>query len=167
MPVYNYTRIRPLDLLQVASDQGANVTLSAAIAAIQTHNGQTHDCPQCVDQNNNPTGWITIPISNGTAQVICTICDGNLKTTNQWMPDPNNQGKFITLNINGAGALVANNTLQYSSNVANGQWTSSNPDAATININTGLASGVAAGNTTITYTVGNYNTSIQLVVTAQ
>lgn len=162
---YIYTRIRPLDLLQVSNDQGAETTLSAAIAAIQANGNMTHICPKCQDQGGNPTGWNTIPITGSTATVICTVCEGFLKTVQTFMPDPNKPGNYIALVISGGVTVVAAQTLQLVASVVGGVWSSSDQTKATINAQNGLATGVAAGTSTITYTVGNYSTTLLLTVT--
>ncbi|WP_165917267.1 gliding motility-associated C-terminal domain-containing protein [Flaviaesturariibacter aridisoli] len=51
-----------------------------------------------------------------------------------------------------AQALCAGSTATLTPSIAGGAWTSSNPAAATIS-NTGVLTGVAAGNTQLTYTV--------------
>jgi hypothetical protein len=57
-----------------------------------------------------------------------------------------------TLSVCAPGAFAVN-TTQLSHPVAGGVWTSSDPTKATINSSTGLVTGVAAGTTTITYTL--------------
>ena len=47
----------------------------------------------------------------------------------------------------------ANNTITFTSNVSGGSWSSSNTSVASIISNTGVLSSIAAGSTTITYTV--------------
>lgn len=76
-------------------------------------------------------------------------------------------GSFITVNENsnciypsfGAGALsgstqlCVNSTSQYSSTVAGGSWSSSNPSVLTISTTNGMASAIAAGTAYLYYTV--------------
>jgi gliding motility-associated-like protein len=58
-------------------------------------------------------------------------------------------------NIVSTGSVVCyNGVLQLSNLTPNGTWSSSSPNYATVSSN-GLVSGVAAGNTTINYVVGN------------
>lgn len=165
MPNYNYTRIRPVDLLEVSADQGGDTTLSAAIAAIQANGNMTHVCPKCQDQNGNPTGWNIIPITGSTTRVICTVCNGNLKTSQVYIPDANKPGSYITLIISGGNTVVAAQTLQLASSVAGGVWSSSDVTKATINEASGLATGVAAGTSTITYTLSTNSATMVLTVT--
>ena len=166
MSTYVYSRIRAVDLLEVANDQGGATTLTAAIAAIQSNGNMTNVCPKCLDQGGNPTGWNTIPTAIGTTKVLCTVCQGNLKTVQTYMPDPKNAGNFIALVISGnINIKLSAATSQLSSNVSGGSWTSGTPGTATINSQTGLVTAVAAGTTVITYTSGEYSTTVTFTVT--
>ena len=56
--------------------------------------------------------------------------------------------------LSGTQVVCANSTSSFTSNGdAGGAWTSANTAVATVNISTGVVSGVAAGVTTITYTI--------------
>ena len=55
----------------------------------------------------------------------------------------------------GANGVCAGSTLALTNNVSGGVWTSNNTAIATVNSSTGVVTGVAAGNVTITYTVTN------------
>ncbi len=57
--------------------------------------------------------------------------------------------------ISGATTVVAGSTTQLSSGTSGGVWTSDNLAVATVDVNTGLVTGVTAGSVTITYTVTN------------
>ena len=166
MPNFEYTRIRPNDLLQVANDQGPTTQLSAAITAIQTNLGLTYECPKC-KVDNVPQGWNTIPVTGGTAEVVCTICDGFLKTNAPYMPDPNQTGNYIILLITGSTPIVEGATAQFTANVPDGQWASSDELKATVNANTGLVTAVAAGSTNITYTVDTYVATYAVTIAEQ
>ena len=165
MPTFNYSRVRPVDLLEVATDQGANTTISAAIAAIQANGNLTKVCPKCQDQNGTPTGWNTVKTSNGTVKVMCTVCLGNLKTIQTYMPDPTSQGNYVALLISGPVTSATNAHVQLSCNVSGGAWSSATPATATINALSGIITTVAAGKSVITYTIGEYSTSVEFTVT--
>jgi hypothetical protein len=55
----------------------------------------------------------------------------------------------------GTNGVCAGSTLALTNNVSGGVWTSNNTAIATVNSSTGVVTGVAAGNVTITYTVTN------------
>ena len=59
--------------------------------------------------------------------------------------------------ITGATAVCINSNTTFTSTTTGGVWTSSNTAIATINSSTGVITGVAAGTSTITYTVSNAN----------
>ena len=63
------------------------------------------------------------------------------------------------------GNVCVNSTLQLSNTTTGGVWTSSNTVAATVNAS-GLVTGVAAGTSTITYTVTNSNNCTSSVNTS-
>ncbi|MBS1627330.1 MAG: PKD domain-containing protein [Bacteroidetes bacterium] len=60
----------------------------------------------------------------------------------------------VVANITGTNTVCKNATTQLSNSTQNGVWSSSNTNIATVS-NTGLVSGVAAGNATISYAVTN------------
>lgn len=166
MPNFIYKRIRPVDLKQVADDQGAATKLSEAIAAIQAHRNVTFDCPQCKVAGVS-TGWNTIPTKTVPTQIICTLCNGYLKTAVAYFPDPQNPGKFITLQVSGQNTVAVNATTQLNANFQGGTWASDNVNIASVNANTGLVTGVAAGNALITYTYQDtYTATKGIAVTA-
>jgi uncharacterized protein YjdB len=77
--------------------------------------------------------------------------------------DPENQ----TININATQQFTAEGDFTdatFFDITTSVTWTSSNTNVATINSSTGLASGVAAGTTTITATLGAISDSTTLTV---
>ena len=59
--------------------------------------------------------------------------------------------------VTGSTAVCVNSTITLGNTATGGVWTSSSPSVATVNINTGVVTGISAGTTTITYTVSNSN----------
>ncbi len=92
-----------------------------------------------LQQRNN---FSAVLLNNGKAMVV----GGYLKATSELYD--------ATVSISGANILCAGTTSQLTSNVSGGVWSSSNTGVATINAS-GLVSAVAAGTTTITYTITN------------
>lgn len=167
MPNFIYKRTRPVDLKQVADDQGGNTTLSAAIAAIQGNRNLAHDCPQC-KTGGVSTGWNTIPTKTVPTQIICTLCNGYLNTAVPYFPDPAKQGNYVTLQVSGQNTVVVNATTQLTPNIPGGAWSSDNALIASVNANTGLVTGVGAGNAVITYIYQDtYTATKGIAVTAQ
>lgn len=62
-------------------------------------------------------------------------------------------GDWTTPTITGATVVTVGNTITLTGSPAGGTWSSSNTSAATVN-SSGVVTGVAAGNTNITYTQG-------------
>jgi gliding motility-associated-like protein len=61
--------------------------------------------------------------------------------------------------------VAGGSTLSLSNSLSGGTWSSSTNSIATVNSNTGLVTGVAAGNLTVTYTICGKTTSYALTVT--
>jgi trimeric autotransporter adhesin len=59
----------------------------------------------------------------------------------------------IPASITGVGSTCVGGTLNLASTTGGGTWTSAIPGVATVDLNTGLVTGVAAGTSNITYTV--------------
>jgi Bacterial Ig-like domain (group 2) len=156
MSNFAYTRIRPLDLLEVANDQGGSITLAAAIAAIQGSLSAANNCPKC-----GVTGWITVQ----GQKIICDICQGNLKTAQLYIPNPAVYGSFIALTIGGNPTATVSNTSQLTASVPNGTWSSSNNGVATVNTQSGVVTGIADGTATITYTFNGSSVTVSFTVT--
>ena len=93
------------------------------------------------------TTYIIDSISNGG----CIGKDSILLTVNARPNAPGNIGGLP----NGGLGLCAGSTNQFTDQTAGGVWSSSNTSYATIVANTGLATGISGGTTTISYTVSN------------
>ena len=94
---------------------------------------------------NNTADAIT---ANVTVKPYFNGCGGSSKTFTVTVY-PNSAGT-----ISGGSTICSNTTTQLTTNgIAGGSWTSSNTAAATVDPSSGLVTGVAAGNTTITYSV--------------
>jgi hypothetical protein len=79
--------------------------------------------------------------------------------------------KTITVNglpnvITGTMAVCAGNTTVLSSLTPGGVWTNSNPTVASVGSGTGMVNGIAAGTTTIGYTIGGCTRTAQVTVNA-
>jgi uncharacterized protein YjdB len=110
----------------------------------------------------NATTGVVTGVASGTSVVSYTTGSGCAAT------------KVVTVNaapaaITGTLALCPGNTSTLSSATGSPvSWTSSNTSVATINSSTRVVTAVAAGNTTITYTVGSgcYTTAVVTVNTS-
>jgi gliding motility-associated-like protein len=60
--------------------------------------------------------------------------------------------------------LLISSTLTLTNSLKGGVWSSTNPNIASVNSNTGVVTGVAVGSVTITYTICNKSTSYTLTV---
>jgi len=73
----------------------------------------------------------------------------------------------IPVTISGAAGVCAGNTTDLLDASSGGTWSSSNPSVASIGSSSGIATGVAAGTVTITYTLGDgCATTVPFAVTA-
>ncbi len=163
MPTYIYKRVLPVDLLEVANDQGEETTLADAIAAIQTDRNFTYDCPNCV-VGEQSTGYVDI--LDPPIKIVCPICGGYLKTQLQYIPNPTYIYEFIPFTlIIGPNTVLVGETIQLSDAVPTGAWSSSDEAIATVNATTGLVTGVAEGDATIRYTIGDYYVELPITVT--
>jgi len=91
--------------------------------------------------------YIIDSLSNGG----CVGKDSILLTVNARPTAP----AAIQGNPNGGLGLCAGSTNQYTDNTAGGIWSSSNSGVASIVSTSGLATGIAAGTATISYTISN------------
>ena len=132
--------------------------LCIGITAIYSNNGDaggswtsSNTAVAAVD----PSTGIVTAIAAGTATITYTISSG--------CNSPVTASKIVTVNpnanagtVNGVSPLCIAATTTYSSNGdAGGSWTSSNISVATVNASTGLVSAIAAGSSSITYTISS------------
>ena len=127
--------------------------LSTTFSSNGTAGGTWSSSNPAVASVNSASGVVTA-VAEGNAVITYTVTSG-CGTVSQSAP--------ITINpvlnagsISGGAAVCVNSTLNLAaSGNSGGQWTSSNGSVATVDANTGIVSALAAGNTTITYTVSN------------
>lgn len=104
-------------------------------------------------------------ISSGTV-IISYILSGGCFTTKTLTVTPSSSAGTIS----GATGICIGGTSAFSSSVSGGTWSSSNASIATIGSSTGTLLGVAAGTSTISYTVtnscGTYTSSTVVSVNA-
>lgn len=98
-PNQQLTRLRPWDLYQ-AKERFGDLKASELIEAMQTEQNLSHDCPKCVpdtiEMNPEPTGLITVTLADQTTtQGVCDICEGYLKTAQEYVEDPDNPGQYF------------------------------------------------------------------------
>ncbi|MES2703809.1 MAG: PKD domain-containing protein [Bacteroidota bacterium] len=103
------------------------------------------------------TGVVT-GMAPGTAEIMYTLpsgCFASVVITINTTPKP----------IDGTGALCTGATVSLSDTVVGGTWISANGGVATIDTNTGMVSGIAAGTSVITYALANgcYITGVMTV----
>jgi gliding motility-associated-like protein len=118
---------------------------------------------------NASTGLVTA-ISAGTSIITYTVtgCGLNLTSTKTITVNPNANAGVVA----GASPLCIGSTTTYSSSGdVGGVWSSSNPSVATVDPTTGIVTAVAAGTSTITYTVIGCGTNMlaskTIIVTAK
>jgi hypothetical protein len=86
-----------------------------------------------------------------------TIAEGFAQTTGNVPCTPP-----VVQPISGAGSVMLGQTTQLSNSTAGGTWTSDAPGIASIDAN-GVVTGVAAGNTTIRYSVTNACATVEVI----
>lgn len=92
------------------------------------------------------TGGTVTPVATGTTTISYTLSTGCMRTADVTVtPAPSA--------ITGPGAVCVGSNALFSNSTSGGTWSSSNTDKATIEFNTGVLTGIAAGTTNITYTV--------------
>ncbi len=117
--------------------------------------------------NGNKTITFT-PLStfNGVATIPYTIEDnaGDPMTGDVVTNQTSNQANIsVTVlgPISGASTVCVGSTSQLGNTTSGGTWTSSDQSKATIDLNSGLLTGVASGSTTVTYSVTAGSTTVQ------
>jgi len=165
-----------------------DVTYTAGAGCYTTRNVTVNPVPSpitgtfstCVGQttslSSSPSGgaWSSSPLSMGTINSstglfyglsagtpICTYtlpvtgCRATQAVTVYALPSA----------IGGSLQVCENSTTALTTTTPGGTWAGSNPAAGTINTTTGVLSGIAAGTTNITYTVGTgcYSTAVATV----
>jgi hypothetical protein len=93
------TRLRPWDLTEVITKYG-DLALSEVITAMQEADNRSYTCPKClptgIELDPKPTGQIEVVLSDSsTVKAVCDICEGYLKTSVQYVADPNKLGNYI------------------------------------------------------------------------
>ncbi len=152
-----------------------STTIVSVTAAVNAITGVTNICPGNTTTLSCPTAGGTWSSSNssvastGTGAVVTGISAGIATITYQVTA-----GCYKTTNVSVYGAIAditgidtvcagANTTL--SSGPAGGTWSSSNTARATINVTSGVATGISAGTTTITYRLGSSGCMTTKVIT--
>jgi uncharacterized protein YjdB len=100
----------------------------------------------------NATSGLVTGISAGTATITYTVT-GTGGCSNATETRTVTVTATIAGTLSGIQGICVNGTSTFASTVTGGSWSSSAPTIATVNPTTGLVTGVAAGNATITYTV--------------
>jgi len=125
---------------------GSTTTFSSTIAS-----GNWTSLDTTIATVNISTGVVT-GIAVGTTTITYTVkgtggcADASITRTITVVPPP------VAGTLSGNQTLCEGATVTFSSTSAGGQWTTSDAAIATVNINTGLVTGIAAGTATITYT---------------
>ncbi|HOY33479.1 MAG TPA: hypothetical protein PKW80_16495, partial [Bacteroidales bacterium] len=98
----------------------------------------------------NSTSGVVTAVSAGTSLITYIVTEGNCvssatKTVTVTAP--------ITQDITGPTEICVGSTGVWTSTTSGGTWSSSEPATATVDINSGIITGVASGTSVITYTV--------------
>lgn len=99
----------------------------------------------------NSTSGVVIGVAAGNATInytVTNICGSTTASVPVTINPVANAGT-----ISGATSVCVGSTINLSSNVSGGTWSSSAHSVATIAPNTGIVSGIGTGNTTISYKV--------------
>ena len=152
-----------------------STTVVSVTAAVNAITGVTNICPGNTTTLTCPTAGGTWSSSNssvastGTGAVVTGISAGIATITYQTSP-----GCYKTTNLTVNGAMTditgidtvcIGATTTLSSGPAGGTWSSSNTARATINVTSGVARGISAGTTTITYKLGSSGCMTTKVIT--
>jgi uncharacterized protein YjdB len=100
----------------------------------------------------NATSGLVTGVTAGTATITYTVT-GTGGCSNATETRTVTVTATIAGTLSGIQGICVNGTSTFASTVTGGSWSSSAPTIATVNPTTGLVTGVAAGNATITYTV--------------
>ncbi len=177
------TRNSSLEVLNVLPGQSATITLTAALGypCIANQYPISFTCNNC-SSTTVPTFTLPASIcSTATAPTLPTISNNGISGT--WSPttvstttggtyrftpnptlfpcadpfvqtiavaNPPNPG---TLSANPSVNICVGSTATFASTTSGGTWTSTNPAIATVNISTGVVTGVSSGSTPINYSV--------------
>ena len=127
---------------------GSTLTLSSSIAG-----GTWSSSNPSAATINTITGLVTA-VASGSTTITYTLTNTNGCTSSV--------SSSVTINplpvvaaITGTTSVCVGSTTALTSTTSGGVWTSSNAAIATIDAASGMVSGIAAGTTTITYTVTN------------
>ncbi|MFM7496509.1 MAG: cohesin domain-containing protein, partial [Bacteroidota bacterium] len=126
--------------------QGGSVVLNANTGTGLTYqwslNGSSISGATNASYTANAAGSYTVTVFNSAT------CSTVSAATSVTVTTPPSAGT-----LSGTQSICATGTTTFSSTVSGGSWSSSATGVATVNASTGLVTGVAAGNATITYTV--------------
>ncbi len=117
---------------------GSNILLSNAVSG-----GTWSSSNTSVATTNTNLGYV-FGVAPGEAVITYATSCGSVTTTITATPGPSA--------IVGIAPVCPGATVALSNPMTGGTWTSANTSVATVNLNTGVATGVAAGNATIIYT---------------
>jgi uncharacterized protein YjdB/sugar lactone lactonase YvrE len=148
------------------------MTVNAAVGAIT---GVANICPGSSTILTNPTpggiwsstntavatagtGGIFTGISEGTSIISYSVSAGCYKTINMTVYG------FIT-DISGSALICQGSNSTLASGPSGGTWSSNNTTRATVNISSGVVTGVSAGTAVITYKLGSSGCYVTRVVT--
>ncbi|MGN6531341.1 MAG: Ig-like domain-containing protein [Ginsengibacter sp.] len=140
--------------LAIAGTINGTTTLCTGLSTTLTSNGSVggtwSSSNSAVASVNSVSGVVT-GISAGNATInytVTNLCGSTTASTTVTVNPVANAGT-----ISGSTSVCTGSTINLSSNVPGGTWSSSSPAIAGIGVNTGIVTGTASGNTTITYTV--------------
>ncbi len=140
--------------LAVAGTINGTTTVCTGLSTTLTSNGSVggtwSSSNPAVASVNSVSGVVT-GVSAGNATInytVSNLCGSTTASTTVTVNPVANAGTVI-----GATSVCTGSTINLSSNVGGGTWTSSAPAIAGIDTHTGVVTGIAPGNTTITYTV--------------
>ncbi len=155
---YKIVTVTPLPAVITGT---ATTTVGGTSTLADATTGGTWSSSNTAIATINPTSGIVTGVAVGTCTITYTLSTGCFRTITFTVTASTTAiGPII-----GASSTCVGTTITLSDTTAGGTWSSSNPSVATVS-STGVVTGISAGTTTITYTVGASFVTKVITITA-